>query len=184
VKPPPGYALGVGPAAFISNNAWLTCSGAVQPTFHLTYGEGRKAGSVVLLQSVQTVEGPLHWGAPEVVAGGDSVWAVWPSIAVVGDGLGILYYDSRHSADGRPLMDAYLSFGTPGAFTDSRLSTVSTSWPDVPGDREHAPIQRNFGDYITLAAEGRRGIAAWTDGRTGAPRITTRAFELGPRSRN
>jgi hypothetical protein len=179
VKPPPGYALGVGPAAFIANNTWLTCSATEQPVFHLAYGEGRSAGSVVLYQAARTVGGQLRWGAPEVVAGGDSVWAVWPSIAVLGNELAILYYDSRHSENGRPLMDAYLSVGMPGAFADYRLSTVSTSWPDVPGDREYAPVHRNFGDYITVASERRRGVAAWTDGRTGAPRIMVRSFELG-----
>lgn len=90
----------------------------------------------------------------------------------------VLYYDSRHSEPGRPLMDAYLSMGMPGSFSDHRVSTRSTAWPDVPGDREHAPVQRNFGDYITLAADGRRGVAAWTDGRTGVSRIMTRSFEL------
>ncbi len=183
VEPPPGYALGVGPAAFIANNAWLACSGADQPVFHMTYGEGRSAGAAAVHQSAQIVGAQLRWGAPTVVAGGDSVWAVWPSIAMLGDELGILYYDSRHSEPGRPLMDAYLSVGMPGAFTHHRLTTVSTSWPEVPGDREHAPVHRNFGDYITVASEGRRGIAAWTDGRTGAPRIMVRSFELGSQSR-
>ena len=58
------------------------------------------------------------------------------------------------------------------------MTTVSTAWTDVPGDREHAPIQRNFGDYITLAADGPRGVASWTDGRTGEPRIMVRGFRL------
>lgn len=182
VKPPPGYALGVGPAARIINNAWLACSGSEEPVFHLTYGEGRESGSVVLLSSAQISDANLHWEAPAIIAGGDSIWAVWPSITLLDQGLGILYYDSRHSERGRPVMDAYLSIGTSRAFVDYRLSTVSTSWPDLPGDREHAPVQRNVGDYISLTSEGRRGIAAWTDGRTGAPRIMARSFEIGAQS--
>jgi hypothetical protein len=75
-------------------------------------------------------------------------------------------------------MDVYLSVGSAGSFGDHRLTTVSTSWPDVPGDREHAAVQRNFGDYITLAANDLRGVAAWADGRTGEPQIMTRFFSL------
>lgn len=182
VTPPPGYALGVGPAARISNNAWLACSGDQSPTFHLAYGEGRDAGSVALYQEGRTGQGRFQWSAPEVVAGGDSVWALWPSVAVIGDRVGILYYDSRHSEEAT-LMDTYVSLGGAGAFTAHRLSTRSTSWPDVPGDREHAPVQRNFGDYISLAADGPRAIATWTDGRTGAPRIMARSFEVEPGNR-
>jgi hypothetical protein len=183
VSAPPGYALGVGPAGFIPNNAWVACSDGAQPLFHLTYAEGRVAGSVILYQQARLQGGGLEWGQAGIVAGGDSVWAVFPSVAVLADKVGILYYDSRHSEASRALMDAYLSIGSAGSFEDHRLTTVSTSWPDVPGDREHAPIQRNFGDYITLAANGNGGLAAWTDGRTGDPRIMTRRFSLRDRSR-
>jgi hypothetical protein len=178
LQPPPGYALGVGPAAFISNNAWLTCSGDSEPAFHLTYSEGRIDGAAVLYQRSRIVNARAEWESPAVIAGGDSVWAFWPSVSVLGDGLAILYYDSRHSANGQQVMDAYLSVGTPGSFTSHRLSTVSTSWPGVAGDLEYAPVHRNFGDYITVSTDGRRGAAAWTDGRTGAPRIMVRTFEL------
>jgi hypothetical protein len=178
VAPPPGYALGVGPAGFISNNAWLACSDGALPVFHLTYSEGRVAGSVVLYQQARLDAGRLQWGRAYTVAGGDSVWAFFPSVAVFDERVGVLYYDSRHSGTSHPLMDVYLSVGSAGSFGDHRLTTVSTSWPDVPGDREHAAVQRNFGDYITLAANDLRGVAAWADGRTGEPQIMTRFFSL------
>ncbi len=178
LSPPPGYALGVGPAGFIANNAWLACSGGRTPVFHLVYTEGRPRGSVVLYQRALPRGDQLIWDEPKVIAGSDSVWAVFPSVAVFDDRIGILYYDSRHSTASQTLMDAYLSVGVPGSLTDYRLTTVSTSWPDVPGDREHAPVQRNFGDYITLASDGLSGVAAWTDGRTGEPRIMVRRFDL------
>ncbi|MDH3457058.1 MAG: glycoside hydrolase [Gemmatimonadota bacterium] len=179
-SPPPGYALGVGPAADIANNAWVACSDGAPPLFHLTYTEGRVAGSVVLYQQARSDADGLRWGQPDIVAGADSVWTAFPSVSVLDEGIGILYYDSRHSEASRPRMDVYLSIGSGGRFEDHRLTTVSTSWLDVPGDREHAPVQRNFGDYITLAADGQRGLAAWTDGRTGVPRIMTRRFSLRP----
>jgi hypothetical protein len=178
LTPPPGYALGVGPAAFISNNAWLACSGGQAPLFHLVYAEGRTRGSVILYQQARPQDGQLQWGKPQVVAGGDSVWAVFPSVAVFEEWIGVLYYSSRHSTASHSVMDVYLSIGLPGAFADHRLTTVSTSWPDVAGDPEHAPVQRNFGDYITLASDGLRGVAAWTDGRTGEPRIMVRKLDV------
>jgi hypothetical protein len=178
LSPPPGYALGVGPAGFISNNAWVTCGTTASPVFHVVYAEGRAKGSVILYQQATISAGRLEWQPAHVVAGSDSVWAVFPSVAVFDEGVGVLYYDSRHSADSRSVMDVYLSVGRQGTFTDHRLTTVSTAWTDVPGDREHAPIQRNFGDYITLAASGQHGLASWTDGRTGKPQIMTRRFAL------
>ncbi len=79
------------------------------------------------------------------------------------------------------MTDAFLSIGQGDGWSgDIRLTEESTDWSTVPGDRKHAPFQRNFGDYITLAAEGNAFVAAWTDGRTGRPRILTRTITVSP----
>jgi len=48
-----------------------------------------------------------------------------------------------------------------------RLTDNPTDWMVVKGDMEFAPGQKNFGDYISLASDGARFVAAWTDGREG-----------------
>ena len=55
-----------------------------------------------------------------------------------------------------------------------QLNSASTEWSKTPGDKAAAPIQRNFGDYISVAASGDYVVAAWTDARNGAPRIMSR----------
>ena len=39
-------------------------------------------------------------------------------------------------------------------------------------------IQRNFGDYITLASSGSQLLAVWTDAREGPSRIFARSITL------
>jgi hypothetical protein len=58
------------------------------------------------------------------------------------------------------------------------MNIVSSDWTKVPGDKQFAPIQRNFGDYITLASYGNTFVAAWTDGRDDVPRIYARTLEI------
>jgi len=43
--------------------------------------------------------------------------------------------------------------------------------------KEYAPVQRNFGDRISLASNGSLLAAARTDGRGGVPRIYVRTIE-------
>jgi hypothetical protein len=180
VAPPSGYALGVGPAGFISNNAWLACRPSDvlrQPVFYIAAAEGGHAGSsILLLQGPidRIVATPLAVNAPL-----ESPTKVFPAVAVVGDLPAVLYYDRRLSP-GTSLTDVFLSIQDPnGGFADFRVTTRPTDWQQVAGDRALAPVQRNFGDYIFLAAEGDRLVAAWTDGRTGRPRIMTRAGRVG-----
>ena len=49
-----------------------------------------------------------------------------------------------------------------------------TDWTTVKGDMEYAPGQHNVGDYVSLASDGLRFVAAWTDGRDGRSRIHVR----------
>lgn len=177
VEPPAGYALGVGPAARIANNPWMATD---RPgTFHLIFAEGTDAGGTRILL-FRKPAGAEEWSAPSVVGDSpDTVVKVFPSIAVVGSRPAILYYD-RRANPGTALTDAWLSIRRPdGTFEDVRLSEVSTDWLETPGDPEHSPIQRNFGDYVTLASDGEVLVATWVDARDGAPRVYARTVRVG-----
>ena len=63
-------------------------------------------------------------------------------------------------------------------FRDAKINTVSTDWTEAPGDRKYAPIQRNFGDYITLASHDHLLVATWTDARSAPSRIYTRTIQV------
>jgi hypothetical protein len=176
VTPPSGYALGVGRAGFIANNAWLACDGGSrdrEPVFYVSVAEGDSAGSSILLFE-GTLDRIATAAAVTVNAARDGAARVFPAVAITGGTPALLYYD-RRLAPTTPLTDVFLSIrGRDDAFTDRRVTTRATDWEQVPGDRAAAPIQRNFGDYIFLATQGERFVAAWTDGRTGRPRVMIR----------
>lgn len=174
VTPPAGYALGLGPAAFISNNAWVACGTEVghSPRFYVSIAEGGESGSSILL--FEGLVDSVAASPIRVTSPADPSPKVFPSVAVAANVPALLYYDRRLSP-GTSGTDVYLSIRVDrDSFADHRVTLGSTDWDRVPGDREFAPIQRNFGDYIFLAADGSRFIAAWTDGRSGKPRIVTR----------
>jgi hypothetical protein len=181
VSPPSGYAFGVGPAGFIANNAWASCRGRTNqvPTFYLTVTEGTPAGDrLVLFEG--TIDRIAAARPTPIGASPDSVAKVFPAIAVVGDMPAILYYN-RRLAPRTSMTDVFLSVQERGGgFSDFRVTERSTDWDAVAGDRQAAPIQRNFGDYISLATDGDRLAAAWTDGRSGHPRIMSRIGRLTP----
>jgi hypothetical protein len=104
---------------------------------------------------------------------------VFPAAVATEHGTAVAYYDWRN-ADGGKGTDVYVTFGFLDASDarDVRVSEVTTSWPDLPADAEHAVVQRNVGDYLGVAAQGRRVVVAWTDGRTGRSLIMARVLEL------
>jgi hypothetical protein len=100
----------------------------------------------------------------------------FPAAADVPQGMAVLAYVRR---SGTPLTDVCLSLPTgDGRRTVLTLSSAKTDWARVDGDPEAAPVQRNFGDYISLAVAKGYLVAAWTDGRSGAPRIYSRVLRL------
>jgi hypothetical protein len=173
---PRGYTMGLGYPMTISSFPWVTSSASFgHDTFYLTYAEGAGQGSRVLMFAL--LPGGKTWSQPATV--GDSptqAIKVMPSVAMVGSRPAILYYDRRNGPDSA-LTDVYLSIlGKGTKFEDIKLNSVSTDWTKTPGDKQYAPIQRNFGDYITLASDGNSLAAAWTDGRQGVPRIYARVI--------
>jgi len=179
LKPPSGYSLGVGPAAFISNNVWLACrkNEKGHSTFYLTCVEGAEKGSRILLFTLKS--GEKTWSKPIRVGNSpDKAVKVFPSLAMAGSRPAILYYDRRNNPH-TSLTDVYLSVLVEELyFRDAKINTVSTDWTKAPGDKKYAPIQRNFGDYITLASHDHLFVATWTDARSGASRIYARTIQV------
>ena len=85
----------------------------------------------------------------------------------------LAHLPSTRRAGSKPFAVEGLNAET-GEWEDHRITTVSSKWEAMSGDEEHAPIQRNVGDYIDIAADGRRFACAWTDGREGSSRIYVR----------
>jgi hypothetical protein len=176
---PEGYRFGLGYPAQFLNFAWLACGPALsgKSVCYLACAEGVGKGSRVLFFTLPP--GGKTWSRPATVGDSpDQAIKVMPSVAMVASRPAVLYYDRRNGPEGA-LTDVYLSILGKGAkFEDLKLNSVSTDWTKTPGDKQYAPIQRNFGDYITLASEGRLLVAAWTDGRNGSPRIYVRTIEF------
>ncbi|GEM_PF-2097401 len=176
LQSPKGYTMGLGYPFSILSLPWLTRSGGSDNgAIYLSYAEGVGSGSRILLFTLP--RGGKPWSQPVRVGESlDLAIKVMPAVAAVGSKPAVLYYDRRNDPDGA-LTDVYLSILDEGAkFQDLKLNTVSTDWTKTPGDKQYAPIQRNFGDYISLATDGNSLVAAWTDGRQGMPRIYARVI--------
>lgn len=180
---PDGYALGLGPMSQIPNSAYVTCplAGQDRPIpVYITYAEPVEyegaEGSRAVVQFETLNEGG-GWSEPEYVSSTAGRFQVFPAAAATDAGVAFLYYDWR-DADRDAGTHVYVTFRTAGCSRDVRMTRVATSWTEVPGDREHAVVQRNMGDYISIAGQGRRWAAAWTDGRSGRSAIMVRTIEL------
>lgn len=178
VQSPKGYALGVGPSAFITNNTWLANAPARngKTTFYLTITEGAGKGSRVLLFTL--IPNANGWSKTvQMEANSGNPMSVFPSLSMAGKIPAILYYHRDNAANSET--DVYLSLLLKEKnFQNIKVNTVSTDWSKVPGDKKFAPVQRNFGDYITFASHNNLLVATWTDGRGGAPRIYARVIEI------
>lgn len=175
---PNGYALGYGQAGYIANNTWLSISTKQgDEAFFLTFCEGTARGSRVLLLSREYEKN--NWSSPITIGKSPAtVIKVFPAMAAFDQYQAILYYDRRNHP-GTSLTDVYLSI-VKGAQTiqDIKINSVSTDWKKTQGDREYAPIQRNFGDYISITSFRNSLFAVWTDGRSGKPRIYFRRIDF------
>jgi hypothetical protein len=174
--PPKAYRMAYGQMADISNDTSLAratnLSGGA--TYYLSFVEGTEKGSEVLLMSFDVKS--QKWSEPMRVTGNDpSTVKIFSSMALIGRSPALLYYE-RNDAN-NTMTDVYLSILTEGKhFETMKLNTESSDWATTKGDMKYAPIQRVFGDYITLATDGTSLVAAWTDGRQGVPRIYARVI--------
>ena len=175
--PPQAYRMAYGQMRDISNDTSLATvtnsSGGV--TYYLSFVEGTEKGSDVLLMSYDAKS--RKWSEPMRVPGvGASTVKIFSSMVPVGRSLALLFYERNDASNA--MTDVYLSILTEQEhFETMKLNTESSDWAATKGDMKYAPIQRVFGDYITLATDGNSLVAAWTDGRQGVPRIYARVIE-------
>ncbi|MEK6323909.1 MAG: sialidase family protein [Acidobacteriota bacterium] len=176
--PPKAYRMALGQMAHISNDVSLVCvnTQSDRATVYLSFLEGTQAGSDVLLITYDAKA--QMWSAPIRLAETNTgAVKIFSSMAGVGKKPALFYYN-RSDANST-VTDVYISILSEGKHFESvKLNTVSSDWATTKGDVKHAPIQRIFGDYITLAAHGNRLVATWTDGRSGLPRIYARVIEV------
>jgi hypothetical protein len=172
--PPSGYAMGLGPMGFLGNDA---CVAARGPDEVFVCGvEGRGSGSRVLL--LRSGDGGASFGEARAVgASPDAAPKIFPSLALLAGHPAVLYYD-RRSEPGATATDVWLTWCRGERDVEVCVSGAPSDWSRAKGDREHAMFQRNFGDYITLATDGARWLAAWTDARDGSSRIRARVGSM------
>ena len=178
----PGYVFGFSDQARASlpNAVWLAAARGVggKAHFSLAIQDRTDAGLRILI-----FEWPAEseaWSSPiEISPEAGKSAAFFPSLAAAGNRIAALYYYRPKGLE-NGITDVYLTLVTPqkGLF-HTKLSSAASDWTTVSGDKQFAPVQRNFGDYITLAASGKRFVAVWTDGRNAQPRIYCRRFDLG-----
>ncbi len=157
---PKGYRIGPGDFVLTS------CDVTVLPGWRLVFTDGNHIGTI-------TSKDGKPWS--ELIDVDGALKESWfASAAAAGPADGVLFYGREDPSNG--LTDTY--FGTLDGSPPVKVSSVTTDWTKTPGDAKHAMIQRNFGDYITLAGDPRGWIAAWTDGRTGHARIFARRIDL------
>jgi len=108
----------------------------------------------------------------------DSVFKIFPAVPLTYNIPAVLYYDRRNDIGRETLTDIYLSFWKDEKLFEVKINSVSSNWSETKGDSAHAPMQRVYGDYISIASHENRLFAVWTDGRSGVPRIYGRQIEI------
>jgi hypothetical protein len=177
----PGLKIGLGVPFLVPTSVWLDFLGSGNGVcLFAAVQEAAPEGSRIVLLEVSQPGKPT---ADPVVVGAPALKAhrFFPSLASGAGGLVAVYYD-RRNAPASTLTDVYATvLATPRDQRDLRITSVATDWEQTPGDKEFAPIQRTFGDYITVCADGDGAFVVWTDGRTGSPQIMGRRMTLPPR---
>ena len=174
--PPRAYRMGPGQMSTISNDASLVSvsSPSGDSVYYLSFIEGTENGSDVLLLSYDPRT--RKWSEPiRLAESNPGPVKIFSSMALIGSSPALFYYQRNDASNATT--DVYLSILTAGKhFETMKLNTESSDWAATKADMKYAPIQRVFGDYITLATDGNSLVAAWTDGRQGVPRIYARVI--------
>jgi hypothetical protein len=188
VRPPLGYALGPGPNALIQNDVALACFAppGASPRLGLSAIEGvtDSVGAPTRSRILrwERVAATDQWShAVDITLGDGRATRVFPSAAATSSTIATLFYEQIVHGS-RTQVDAVLLVeDSAGRRSRVRLSDQPTDWVAIKGDMMYAPAQSNFGDYISLATDGFRYAAAWTDGREGRTRIHVRVVAPGSR---
>ena len=179
----PGYSIGFDHAKTSGhvdtpNLTWLNSTNSESHTINVTFGTKSKNISKILFFDYDLKNS--YWKEPiEVGNIPYSFSRIFASNSSLNDVPAILYYDRRNcTTENCTITDVYLSILINEKWTDYKINQKSTDWNNIVGDKTYAPVQRNFGDYITLSKDKNRLAAAWTDGRNGTSQIYIRVIEL------
>lgn len=180
---PPGYSMGfdhkqTSGSVVMFNLSWMNQLDNKSHPVNVVFGSRSNGISKLLLFEFNIKD--LIWEEFREVGNiTESYYRMLPSSSNTGKHPAILYYDRRNcQTKDCSITDVYLSVLEEETWYDFQINSKSSDWSLVPGDSEYAPFQRNFGDYITLASDGNKLIAVWTDGRNGNTHIYSRWIEF------
>jgi hypothetical protein len=177
---PEGYNIGqgLGPISMDLTPVMSVVSGDNgRELFFITCVEGTENGSRLLHFYFDPVSEEFS-RAESLSTSPDSVYKMLPASPSRSGYPAVLYYDRRNDLQNETLTDLYLNIKTPDEVLELKLNSASSNWALTQGDKDYAPFQRNYGDYISLTAHGSHLYAVWTDGREGLPRIHGRLITL------
>lgn len=179
----PGYSMGIDHEGtkgriITPNLTWINSINSELHPISVTFGTKSKDVNKILLFDFDLKNS--SWKKPMDV--GDVTYSpvrIFASNSNIKDLPAVLYYDRRHcSIENCTITDVYLSILVNSKWVDYKINDESTDWNEVVGDKTYAPIQRNFGDYITLANDDNKAVAVWTDGRNKTSQIYIRVIKL------
>lgn len=180
-----GYTIGAlknkgDDASFLLfTSVWLTYTlNNNQPVFWLTYTEGTKSGgSRIMLfkmeDNFEKINGPFYIGNNL-----NDYERIFPTMTSIRNFPVIFYYDRRNNPFTK-LTDAYLSIILEDSTCqDIKINSKTCNWGYLQGDPKFAPIQRNIGDYMTIASYRNKLAATWVGEKSGKSRIYFRLVEI------
>ena len=179
-----GYTIGAlkskNPDAsfLLSTSTWLTYTiKNDQVVFYVVYTEGtQKDGSKIILFKLEKKFGQIK--GPLIVGNNKDYERIFPTITTIKNKPVIFYYDRRDNPF-TTITDVYLSIIlTDIYYQDIKVNSFPSDWSHLSGDPKYAPIQRNIGDYITIASYNNKLAATWVGEKDGKSRIFFRLLEF------
>jgi hypothetical protein len=171
---PLGYNMsnGLGPVILIDPPSIAFTQGSVS----LVCMQPTDPGNKIALFRFDSAKNAWMYQQP-VGQSADSTTKFFAALCATPTTKAVLYYD-RRNAGGTSLTDVYLTLMDHEKSQDIKLDDNPTQWEATQGDSANAPVQRVFGDYITLTSHANRYLATWTDGRNGYTAIYCRLITL------
>lgn len=181
VKVPRGYSLGPGMQnGFINNDVGVSCAPPLwrqRANLLVTLDGGQDSLGLPFSHVLLFASGTAGNSSPALInltKDDGKLLRVFPSFATTSRTVGVLYYEVAQDA-ARTLVEPILRIrDEAGKASRVLLAEQPTDWRTMNADLEFATGQANAGDYISLASDGTRFVAAWTDGREGRSRIHVR----------
>lgn len=163
-----------------STSTWLTCTrkNDNEVVFYIANTEGtQKNGSRIILFKIKNnfkqISGPLEVGNNR-----KDYERIFPTMTKIKNKPVVFYYDRRDNPF-TTITDVYLSIMLADNFyQDVKINCISSDWSHLSGDPKYAPIQRNIGDYMTIASYSNKLAMSWVGEKNGKSRIYFRLIEF------